>query len=207
MTEGSVDSLRHDESTSSSLLVRAKARDELAWSQLVHLYSPLLKRWFVERWKVADQDIENLAQEVFLAVSRSLPSFRRDREGDSFRGWLYTIARRKFLDLQEQYRKLGKPLGGSDAQQMFEQVPFDDDGGDALQEEFVLLHERAVGIIRGEFSDRDWQIFQRAAVEKKTAKEVASELELASTNIIYLVVARIRRRLREEFGDIIEFPD
>jgi Transposase IS66 family len=37
-------------------------------------------------------------QEVFQTVARGIAGFRRDRPGDSFRGWLYTSTRSRLLD-------------------------------------------------------------------------------------------------------------
>src|SRR4051812_6626509 len=82
--------------TSLTLLEGVKDHDKDAWQRLVSLYSPLLRYW-CRRWGVGDPDADDVLQEIYQAVSHGLKDFRRDREGDSFRGWLRGVARNKTL--------------------------------------------------------------------------------------------------------------
>ena len=74
-------------SVASSLLLRLRADDPAAWRGLLHLYGPLVYRW-CRRAGVGPEDARDVGQEVFRTVARKLADFRRDRAGDSFRGWL-----------------------------------------------------------------------------------------------------------------------
>ena len=62
-------------STSRSLLAGAKLADAAAWERLVKLYAPLVASW-CRRWGVPRQDIVDLLQEVFSAVSGHLNRFQ-----------------------------------------------------------------------------------------------------------------------------------
>src|SRR5207249_4270036 len=73
--------------TSRSLLDRLKADDAAAWDRLVGLYAPLMSRW-CRRWDLPEQDIADVLQEVFQAVATHIGGFRKERAGDTFRGWL-----------------------------------------------------------------------------------------------------------------------
>ena len=84
--------------TSLTLLERVKVRDGDAWRQLVALYAPLLRHW-CRRWGVPSGDVDDVVQDVFQAVATGLDGFRRDRAGDSSRGWLHGVARYKVLTL------------------------------------------------------------------------------------------------------------
>src|SRR5438034_10006419 len=75
-------------STSSTLLLRVKARDPDAWRRFEQLYRPLVLRWCRVRFGLQDADAEDVAQEVFGAVSGAIEEFRHDRPSDSLRGWL-----------------------------------------------------------------------------------------------------------------------
>jgi RNA polymerase sigma-70 factor (ECF subfamily) len=75
-----------------TLLERVRANDPEAWARLVALYRPLVLSWCT-RAGVHAADAEDVAQEVFLAAAHALDHFRRDRPGDTFRGWLRVITR------------------------------------------------------------------------------------------------------------------
>ena len=86
-----------DKPTSLTLLDRVRSRDQDAWQKLLHLYSPLVDRWCGYQG-VRGEDLEDVRQEIFQSVASDLPRFRRDRPGDTFRGWLRVITRHKILD-------------------------------------------------------------------------------------------------------------
>src|SRR5262245_9179854 len=83
--------------TSRTLLERVRAGEATAWQQLVNLYSPLVLRC-CRRWDLQDQDVADVFQEVFQAVALHIGSFRKEKPGDTFRGWLRTITRNKVYD-------------------------------------------------------------------------------------------------------------
>src|SRR5262245_5033284 len=84
------------EPTSLTLVDRVRTRDEDAWKRLVGLYSPLVLYW-CGRWGVRGEDARDVVQEVFQAVAAGIADFRRDRPGDTFRGWLRGVTRNKVL--------------------------------------------------------------------------------------------------------------
>jgi len=101
-------------STSPSLLARAQANQATAWEQLVDLYAPLVYHW-CRRAGLGAEDTADVFQEVFRAVARHLPNFRRERAGDTFRGWLRTIARNKIHDHYRRTWGKAQAAGGTDA--------------------------------------------------------------------------------------------
>src|SRR5438105_11562758 len=78
--------------TSLGLLERARTDDAAAWGRLVALYAPLVFHW-CRRWGLQEEDAADVFQEVFRSVASHLGGFRKERAGDTFRGWLRTIAR------------------------------------------------------------------------------------------------------------------
>lgn len=188
--------------TSSTLLDRARSREESAWQRLVSLYTPLVYYW-CRTWGLQPAQVEDVGQDVFLAVHRALPKFERNSAG-SFRGWLRTIARNKLLDHAGAARH-SQGRGGSDAQRRLATLPapLEDESEELLSEERRLLYRQAVNLIRGEFSERDWQAFWKSTVEGIPPAEVAAALE-TTANVVYLARARIRKRVREEFGELVE---
>jgi RNA polymerase sigma factor (sigma-70 family) len=108
-------------STSRSLLAEAKLADPAAWERLAKLYAPLVAFW-CRRWGVADQDIVDVLQDVFSAVASHLSGFRKERAGDTFRGWLLTITRNKTRDYFR--RRVDEPCaaGGTEASLRLQQL-------------------------------------------------------------------------------------
>ena len=118
MKDPIVDNGREDSgpvgSTASSLLERARQQTPGAWERLTTLYGPLVYSWS-RRAGLQAEDAADVVQDVFRAVVIHLSGFRRERSGDSFRGWLWTITQNKIRDLRR--RQAGRPeaVGGTDA--------------------------------------------------------------------------------------------
>src|SRR5262245_35161897 len=77
-------------SVGSTLLERLRAGQTDAWERLARLYGPTVYVW-CRSAGVPEADAADFSQEVLAAVARHLAEFRRERPGDSFRVWLWTI--------------------------------------------------------------------------------------------------------------------
>jgi RNA polymerase sigma factor (sigma-70 family) len=103
------------EATRSSLLIRAQAGEARAWEDLCELYRPLIVGW-LHRQSVPDGEIDDLVQEIFLAVVRSLPSFCHSGRRGAFRSWLRTIASNYSCDYwKSPARRIAAPGDGAAA--------------------------------------------------------------------------------------------
>jgi len=91
-------------STSRSLLVRVRNDEDDAWTRLVDLYTPLVCYWCRQNG-LSEQDLPDVAQEIFQAVARNIERFRDDGPKSTFRGWLRTVTRSKVAD---SFRRKGK---------------------------------------------------------------------------------------------------
>jgi len=185
------------------LLKRVKAKDQTAWEQLASLYTPLLDHW-CQKADLQDADMEDLRQEVFLAVARKIEDFQRDRAGDTFRGWLHRITRSKLCDHWRKKRD-GPLIGDTGAQEHLQQLwaqPIDSDAVSA-DEETRILYCRALELIQRDFEAQSWQAFWRTVIEGQKPKDVATDLCITA-NAVYLAKARVLARLREEFAGVIE---
>jgi RNA polymerase sigma-70 factor (ECF subfamily) len=202
---GSAREQQSSNATSRSLLERVKADDAAAWERLVTLYGPLVFHW-CRRWKLGEPDVADILQEVFQAVFLHVADFRKERQADSFRGWLKRITQNKVLD---HFRRVGREpqgVGGSDAQSRLSQLPFpqlseQENNGDepAVRN---LLH-RALDLIRQDFEERTWQAFWRTAVEGHSPQDVAEALSM-SAGAVRVAKCRVLHRLREELGEVID---
>ena len=201
-------------STSRSLLSEARMADAEAWERLVTLYAPLVAAW-CRRWGVLSQDIADVLQDVFSAVAAHLGRFRKDRPGDTFRGWLLVIARNKTVDYFQRRSREPDAAGGTEASARLQGIQ-DPASNENAQRDLPITGEsstddlvfndvllRALESIRGEFHERTWQAFWKVVVEGRTASDVAADLDM-KPGTVRVAKSRILLRLRRELGDIGE---
>jgi RNA polymerase sigma-70 factor, ECF subfamily len=175
---------------------------------MVSLYTPLVYRLCRLAGLGAD-DTEDVGQEVFLAVSRKLGDFRRERPGDTFRGWLRTITTHKIRDHWRRNPPALAAVGGSDALQRLGQLaaassdPSADDSGSGAGDETRILLRQALRLLEPHFRGPTWHAFWRVCVGGRSAAEVAKELGM-TTNAVYLAKSRVLQRFREEFADLMD---
>jgi RNA polymerase sigma-70 factor, ECF subfamily len=186
-------------STSRSLLGDARRDRPAAWDRLVRLYAPLVATW-CHRWRIADQDVADVLQDVFAAVARNLGSFRLEQPNDSFRGWLATIARNKMRDYFRRQSNQPCGVGGTEANLRLAQHPdceaFDDDR-DSDMAGFGNVLNTALESIRAEFHERTWQAFWCVVVEGRAAADVAVDLAM-QPGAVRVCKSRVLSRLRRE---------
>jgi RNA polymerase sigma-70 factor (ECF subfamily) len=202
---GSDGEAQRSSATSRSLLARVQADEPAAWERLVHLYAPLVLRW-CRAGGLQEQDVADVFQEVFQAVLLHVEGFRKERQGDTFRGWLRRITQNKVRD---HFRRLGREArgaGGSSAQERLGKLP----GPPPVEDDLTPqddgerhLFARALDLIRGEFEARTWAAFWRTAVEGRAARDVAAELSM-TPGAVRVAKSRVLHRLRTELGDLME---
>jgi RNA polymerase sigma-70 factor (ECF subfamily) len=191
--------------TSRSLLALVQADEPQAWARLVTLYAPLVLHW-CRATGLQEQDVADVFQEVFQSVVAHVGRFRKEREGDTFRGWLRRITQNK---LRDHFRRLGREVqgvGGSDARERLAQLPAPSPTEDGLvpdDEAERGLFVRALDRIRGEFEERTWAAFWRTAVEGRAPRDVGADLAM-SPGAVRVAKSRVLHRLREELGDLME---
>jgi RNA polymerase sigma-70 factor, ECF subfamily len=188
------------------MLQRLRDQEPEAWARLVDVYSPLVRRW-CRRWGFRSEDVRDLAQETFLAASGSLDQFRRDRQGDSFRGWLFGVARNVCRNHWRKNVGQDPAPGGTDAYRRILELPDTDpdlaDDDDELRAgDRVELFTRALELLRGEFSEGNWRMFWRTAVEGHEPSDIAADFGV-SPAAVRKAKSRVLHRLREEIGELI----
>lgn len=190
--------------TSLSLIQRVQANDAVAWAELQQLYAPLVVQWC--RWAgVREEDIADIGQEVFLAVTRNIERFSKALPGQSFRGWLRTITQSKIVDLHRARASEARASGGTDAHQFLASLPDAaalDESSPHVALETVILYRRAMEIVARDFPNWYREAIWSLLVENRTPDEVAQQHQVR-ISAVYNAKARVLRRLREEFADLI----
>ncbi|MFO0945877.1 MAG: sigma-70 family RNA polymerase sigma factor [Planctomycetota bacterium] len=180
--------------TSSSFIEGLRANSDASWQKLLGYYAPLLRYW-CRQAGIASSDIEDVVQDVLLAISKHIPRFRYDRKIDTFRGWLWVITRRKLLDRERTLTR--KPLVIDDRLvrqwTQTEEAPALPNLGDGK----VDALQRALDAIRTQVSSTTWTAFYDVVVRERSVEEVGKQLGL-SPNAVYKSVRRVLKRLRLE---------
>jgi RNA polymerase sigma-70 factor, ECF subfamily len=205
MTECSDSSYESVGLTSTSLLDRLKAGDELAWRRLVRVYGQLVLYW-CRFAGVRREDRVDVCQEVFRAVASNIEKFRHDQPSDTFRGWLRTITRSKLADHFRRQNRQPVAIGGSVAQERFLALADCDTNSAAAEagdQEKAILVKGVLDLICNEFEDRTWQAFWRVTVDCQSSGVVAESLEMTPA-AVRQAKSRVLRRLREELHQLLE---
>lgn len=193
------------DSSGLSLAFRLKQDSANAWHDLVELYGPLVASW-ARRTGLDDASAEDIVQEVFLSVHRSIEQFDPTIPHATFRGWLWRITRNAVL------QSLRKPhpeaRGGSSAnariavladrlmQELSEVDP------PSTPDDTTALLDRAMRQIQSLVEPTTWQAFLRTTVGGESASAVAESLGLTPA-AVRKAKSRTLQRLRKQLGDLI----
>jgi RNA polymerase sigma-70 factor (ECF subfamily) len=164
----------------------ARGRTE-AFGRIVRDYALPLRSYLASQVHHLD-DVDDLAQEVFLAALKNLPTFRR---GDDFGAWLRGIARNKLLVY---FRTQARRLQGLQRFRGEVAVLVADDLESATAKDQAALIERLLQCI-AQLPDRLRQVV-RAGLEGHKAAEVAQTLS-TTVGVVYNLHYRANQLLRE----------
>lgn len=185
--------------TRGSLLERLRAGDSAGWREFDRLYRPLIETW-CRRLQVADQDVADIAQEVMQAVHAGLERFKKERPGDRFRGWLWTITHRRVMDLGRRPRD--RPVSPVEIDQWTTGNLASDPTADESPE-INGVYRRALAMIEQEFAPKTWSAFWQVVVDERRPADVAADLQL-TVNGVYIARSRVLSRLRHYFAGMLD---
>jgi RNA polymerase sigma-70 factor (ECF subfamily) len=193
--------------TRQSLLLRAQTGDPGSWKNLIDLYRPLIVGW-LRHQAVPVTEVDDLVQEILLAVVQNLPSFCHSGRIGAFRGWLRTIAHNRACDFWKARGRQKEAAGGSGMAETLGQLEDPDSELNRLWDE---EHDRYVlrcllDLMELEFEPMTVRAFRRVALEGASSADVAQELGI-SVGAVYAAKSRVLGRLRQEAEGLIdEFP-
>lgn len=189
--------------TDTSLLHRAQRKDLDAWYKIEQLYAPLIRYW-IQKYGLHREVIEDITQETFLAVNQQIPILIVHKNGAKFRGWLKQVVKGKVSDYFAKKKRTAEGAGGDDAQCMLANIASPEDESEAtLSEERMLLFRQVISIIQREFSERDYRIFLRNVVDGLSAKEIAAEFGVSEASV-YTIKSRIVAKCRTWFEGLVD---
>ena len=184
-----------------SLISRVRDAESSAWREFVELYGPLIHNW-CRLLSLPPDAIDDCVQDVFVAVLRSLDQYEAERASGSFRGWLWTVTKRKVIDARRRQTRQWEADGGSTALNRLHKLPAIEvtDDEQTSQDQIRQLLRRAMLQVRSEFESKTWSAFERCVVDGQSTAVVAQELML-TTATVRQYRSRVLRRLRRQLGD------
>jgi len=164
--------------TRASLILRLPdAADAAAWDELMAIYGPLVFR-LAARQGLQAADADDLVQNVFAAIARSVAEWLERPDRGKFRAWLLRIARNAAVNFLT--RRVHGLLGTGDDKvvQMLAEIPAPES---QLSSEFDLEYRRevfrwAAEQVRDTVADTTWQAFWLTQMENPPIAEVAQRL-------------------------------
>ena len=188
----------HSLSTHQSLLARlSRGDDQAAWAECFARYRELVLG-VARRRGLSGGDGDDVLQDVFVALSQSLPKFEYDRERGRFRGFLKTITVRA-IARRLRRRGAAPAVGtvGADVGDEHDVGAPDPEFEATWEAEWRQHHLRqAMAVLRSEVRASDLRAFELVTQGQREAREVAAELGL-SVDSVYQAKSRILKRLRE----------
>jgi RNA polymerase sigma-70 factor, ECF subfamily len=187
--------MQHGPTTNPSLVLRLRdPLDQAAWSEFVQIYRPMIYN-LVRRRGFQDADASELTQDVLLVVMRAVKRWEPDRCG-SFRGWLFTIARRVMINFLS---SPARRFRGSGRTTLLEQL-LNQPAREADSQVFDLELKRrrfewAASRVKERVERATWEAFWQTAVLARPVREVARDLGL-NPGTVYVARSRVMHQLR-----------
>lgn len=193
--------------TSYSLIERIKdLANEASWEEFLRIYQPVVYR-MVRRRGVQDADAQDVMQQVFISVSRSIDQWTAGEEKPPFRAWLTTVTRNattKAISRQPRDRATGLTA----VAEQLNAVPCSEEmtAAEFLQETQREIVRWCKEQIHDEFTETTWDIFWKTSVESVPISEIAQQTG-RSTGAIYVARHRVLSRLREKVAEVSQTWD
>jgi len=184
--------------TRASLILRLPdAADAAAWDELVAIYAPLVYRLAVQKG-MQHSDADDLVQEVFTAIARSVADWLERPDRGSFRAWLLRIARNAAVNHLTRRTTRTMGTGGEEAADMLAELPAIES---AVSSQFDLEYRRevfrwAADQARDAVHESTWLAFQLTHIEGHSVADAAMQLDV-SIGTIYVSRSRVMSRLQE----------
>lgn len=183
--------------TRASLILRlTDAADAAAWDEFTAIYGPLTYR-LARRRGLQPADSDDLVQEVFARVARSVEDWLENEQRGRFRAWLFSIARNAAINLLTRPKNRTLAVGGTDAANRLAEVASPEQATDEFDIEYRReVFRRAAEQVRGTVTQKTWRAFWLSSVEAHAIADTARQLDM-SVGGVYIARSRIMARLRQ----------
>lgn len=192
--------------TCHSLIARVKdPADGAAWTEFLGIYQPVVLR-MARRRGLQDADAQDVMQQVFLSISKSIEGWVPGDLQPPFRAWLTTVARNAITKALVR-RPHDVATGSTSIVELLEAQPDPQETtAEILEEARKELIRWAAEQIRSEFSEATWNVFWQTAIEGVPIAEVAKSTG-RSAGAVYVARYRVIARLKEKVLEVSQLWD
>ena len=170
--------------------------DEASWEDFVYYYRRYIGT-IITNLGIPKTDVDDLVQEVLMALWKSLPSYDYRPEQCKFRSWLKTVTRNTVVNSFRKKEKQQKLLEDVKTHPANLDIAEISEIEDITEREWKLHVSRlAWDSIKKEFNDKTRQCYLMLA-EGIPATEVAKRLDL-KVNSVHVFRQRIQEKLKSE---------
>jgi RNA polymerase sigma factor (sigma-70 family) len=191
--------------TRKSLLGRLQDwQDNESWRAFFDTYWRLIYNFALQRG-LLHAEAEEVVQETFMAVAKSIGRFQYNPEVCSFKSWLLTVTRSKIANQFEKRarRPVTEPFSSDDSSRasLLDRLPdkaAQDQWEGAWEEEWRKnLMESAIQRIKTRVSIEHFQMFDLFVLKNWPAREVAKVLGVTIAHV-YVAKHRLSKLIRHE---------
>lgn len=176
------------EVTDEQLVKRAQAGDKEAFLTLYNRY--LDKVYNRVKSRIPANDVDDVTQEIFMAIVRSIKRFRHQSK---FNTWVYTIANRQIADYYRRRNRAGRdqdPIS-------LEIVTYNEPSYEHEQLDEQAALKRALNVIPEHYR----QIVMYRFAEGLSFQEIADEMD-KSLEAVKSLYRRAIQAIRDEVGEV-----
>jgi RNA polymerase sigma-70 factor (ECF subfamily) len=186
--------------TRPSLLLRIRdPQDAKAWETFTTTYAPLVVG-FCRRRGLQGADADDVTQEVFTRLSRTIRGFEYEPARGRFRDWLGTMVHNEICRFVNRHqRHMG---AGADVPTVELEQPAASAIGPEWEEHFhTHILACALDEIRSQFEPQTWLAFELVWLRDQPSAKVAADLNM-DVAAVYVAKSRVLRRLREKLLEL-----
>ena len=170
-----------------------ESNNSAAWDEFHARYGKLI-RSFARRQGLQAADIDDVLQDVLIALTKAMTKFEYDPAKGKFRSFLKTIALRSIF---KKFRQNNRLPGQGTLEETVSNAANDAEVDQHWESEWRQYHLRqAMRTLQSEFPDSHLAAFRLYAIGQRSAQETADALAI-SVDLVYQAKSRILKRLSE----------
>ncbi len=181
--------------TRESLLLRlADPGCKDAWDEFSVIYRPMILR-LARRCGLQNDDAEDVAQQVMIAVSKAIRQWQKDSCRGRFRGWLTTVTKNAVRNAISR-RPRERATGDSEFRRLIESAATESELDTIIEAEYLrsVLRE-ASRRVQSEFEAATWKAFWTTTMDDVDVSDASTRLAM-TVGAIYSARSRVMRRLQ-----------